>query len=92
MVPTAAEPPAIPFTDQETAVLAVPTTDALNALVVVSGTLAEAGATVTVTTGTVTFTETVFPVTEPLPGCRTEKTSVPACGALPLTLIWVGET
>ena len=51
MVPTTEEPPAVPFTDQETAVLLVPVTVAENVSIAPARMLAVAGVTTTAMAG-----------------------------------------
>ena len=92
MVPREAFPPTISFTRHVTAVLVVPLTVAVNALLAANRTVAEVGEMVTVIGAAFTVTETEFPVTAPLPGCLTAKLRVPAWEAAPVTTSLVGET
>ena len=92
MVPTTAEPPTIPFTDQVTAGFEVPVTTADSARVPPVTTFAEVGVTCTATAAVTTLTFTTFPVTPPGPGSATATRNVPGAAAVPLPVRRVDDT
>jgi hypothetical protein len=92
IVPRAEEPPWISFTNQVTAVFAVPVTVATKALLVPNNTLAVVGEIETVIGAAVTLTEMLLPVTAPSPGCRTANLMALSGPATPLARSLVADT